>query len=139
MRVCRHVVLRREDHRPEVGAGDPHALLGQAGAHRVHGAEAGQHEVHHRERLVDLCDARVGVERGGLGRWHRPVDLPRGGDARGRVEREEVVEDRRPGPALADNHDRWHDVDGGDLGMRGRQCAHAHDHVLERPEMGGRR
>ena len=76
--VRRHVVLRREDHRAEVGAGDAHALLRQARAHRVHGAEPGQHEVDHRERLVDLGDARVGVEGGGLGRRHRPVDLPRG-------------------------------------------------------------
>ncbi len=37
----------------------------------------GRHEVDHRERLVDLGDARIGVVRRGLGRRERLVDLPR--------------------------------------------------------------
>ena len=85
--VRRDVVLGGEDHRAEVGAGDAHALLGQAGAHRVHGAETGQDEVHHRERLVHLRDASVGVVGGGFGWRHGPVHLPGRGDPGRRIER----------------------------------------------------
>ena len=104
--VARHVVLRREDHRPEVGAGDAHALLREARAHRVHLPELGEHEVDHRELRVDLLDPRVGEVRRGLGRRQRLVDLPRERHACVRVLREEVVEDRRAGAALADDDDR---------------------------------
>ena len=43
-----HLVLDGEDHRAEVAAGDPHALLGEPRADRVEGAEAGDDEVGHR-------------------------------------------------------------------------------------------
>ena len=117
MSVRRDVVLRREDHRPEVEAGDAHALLGESGAHRVHGPKARKDEVDHREGLVDLGDARVGVERLGLGRRDRAVHLPGGRDAGRRIQREQIVQDRGAGPALADDDDRRDDIGRRHLGM----------------------
>ena len=67
--------------------------------------------------VVDLRDARVGVVRRGLGRRNRLVDLPRERNARRRVLREQLVQDRRARAALADDHDRRHDVDADDLRM----------------------
>ena len=117
VRVRRHAVLRREDHAAEVAAGHAHALLRQPRAHRVHRLEAGDHELDAVEQLLRRRDARVGVVGRGLGRRQRAVDLPRERHAVRGILREEVVQDRRAGAGLADDHDRRHDVGVGDLGM----------------------
>ena len=117
LRVRRHAVLRREDHAAEVAAGHAHALLRQPRAHRVHRLEAGDHELDAVEQLLRRGDARIGVVGRGLGRRERVVDLPRERHAVRGILREQVVQDRRAGARLADDHDRRHDVDVGDLGM----------------------
>ena len=117
LRVRGHAVLRREDHAAEVAAGHAHALLRQQRAHRVHRLEAGNDELDALEQLLRRGDARVGVEGRGLGRRQRAIDLPRERHAVGGILREEVVQDRRAGARLTDDHDRRDDVGVGDLGM----------------------
>ena len=56
VRVRRDAVLRGEDHAAEVAAGHAHALLRQQRAHRVHGLEAGDHE-------LDACRAAPATPR----------------------------------------------------------------------------
>ena len=57
--------------------------------------------------------SNVAVSGGG----QRAVDLPRERHAVRGILREQVVQDRGAGARLADDHDRRHDVDVGDLGM----------------------
>ena len=125
MAVRRHAVLRGERDAAKRRRGDAHALLRELRAHRVHGPESRHEQVDAREPGIRLGDARIGVVRRGLRRWHRRVDLPRERHARLGVLREQVVEDRGTGARLADDHDRWDDRDVDDLGVLGSPRDHA--------------
>jgi hypothetical protein len=61
-------------------------------------------------------DARIRVERGGLGRWRREHRLPGHRRSVGRVLRENVVQDRRARAGQADDEDRLDDLLLRDLG-----------------------
>ena len=124
--VLRHVVLGREDHRPEVAAGHPDALLGQAGPQRVEVGEAGDEEVGHGGDGLGLLDPRVGVVGGGLRRGHGAVDLPGERGPVGRVLGQQVVQDGGAGPGLADDHDRARRRALGHLGMGGAPVEDLH-------------
>ena len=83
----------------------------------MHRLEAGDDELDAFEELLRSRNARIGVVGSGL-RWRqRTIDFPREWDAVRVILGEEVVEDRRAGTGLSDDHDRRYDVDLGDLGV----------------------
>ena len=146
--VARDAMRGREQHAREVVRGERDALLRQLRAHRVHRLEAGDQAVDARQMLVDRGDARVGLVGGALRRRPGMHHLPGHRHAVRRVLRQQLVQDRRPGPRQADDEERAFDPAGRDLGMRRVHGGHAQaileqtddigtgDHAAERGEAG---
>ena len=134
--VARDVGLRLDQKRAQVEEQEPHALGGERGAHRVHGADRRIQRLELRHLLRRRRDARILGVRGEIGRRDRVGRLPLQQRPHLGVEPEQQREQRGARARQADHHPRPLDPLLAHLGVARRPVDQAQARLERRRDAG---